>query len=198
MRSHRIVLTGGPGGGKSTAADLMRRELGDQIIIVPETATILFAGGFPRHNDIKAIKATQRAIFHVQRSMEEIQRCLYPDRTLLCDRGVLDGAVYWPEGVEDFLFSMETDIQTELRRYDTVIFFESAAVGDLSIEGGNPVRIENNQKAVELDKKLHAIWSQHENFTHIPHQPSFMKKLQKAVDVIKNDLNGRSESEELI
>ncbi len=44
----RIVLTGGPGGGKTTAADLFRREIGDRVVIVPEAATILFQGGFPR------------------------------------------------------------------------------------------------------------------------------------------------------
>src|SRR5687768_10782133 len=38
----RIVLTGGPGGGKTTAADLFRREIGDRVVIVPEAATILF------------------------------------------------------------------------------------------------------------------------------------------------------------
>ena len=42
----RIVLTGGPGGGKTTAADLFRREIGDRVVLVPEAATILFQGGF--------------------------------------------------------------------------------------------------------------------------------------------------------
>ena len=32
----RIVLTGGPGGGKRTAADLFRREIGERVVIVPE------------------------------------------------------------------------------------------------------------------------------------------------------------------
>ena len=54
MTNHhcRIVLTGGPGGGKTTAADLMRREVGERIVIVPEAATMLFSGGFPRHEEI--------------------------------------------------------------------------------------------------------------------------------------------------
>ena len=47
----RIVLTGGPGGGKTTAADLFRRELGERVVVVPESATILFGGGFPRAGD---------------------------------------------------------------------------------------------------------------------------------------------------
>ncbi len=51
-RPFRVVLTGGPGGGKTTAADLLRREIGDRVIIVPEAATLLFSGGFPRPVDL--------------------------------------------------------------------------------------------------------------------------------------------------
>ena len=83
-RNHfRIVLTGGPGGGKTTAADLFRREIGDKVVIVPETATMLFTGGFPRVGEPKARAATQRAIFHAQVALEDIQGALYPDRVLL-------------------------------------------------------------------------------------------------------------------
>ncbi len=63
MTKHqRIVLTGGPGGGKTTAADLLRRELGSRVVIVPEAATILFAGGFPRSQQWVANRAAQSAI----------------------------------------------------------------------------------------------------------------------------------------
>ena len=47
QKACRIVLTGGPGGGKTTAADLFRREIGENIVIVPEAATMMFSGGFP-------------------------------------------------------------------------------------------------------------------------------------------------------
>ena len=47
----RIVLTGGPGGGKTTAADLFRREIGERVVIVPEAGTLVFAGGFPRSKE---------------------------------------------------------------------------------------------------------------------------------------------------
>jgi broad-specificity NMP kinase len=53
------VVTGGPGGGKTTAADLFRRELGERVVVVPEAATLLFMGGFPRSNDAQARKAAQ-------------------------------------------------------------------------------------------------------------------------------------------
>lgn len=41
----RIVLTGGPGGGKTTALDLIRREFAGKIASVPEAATMIFSGG---------------------------------------------------------------------------------------------------------------------------------------------------------
>ena len=76
-RNHfRIVLTGGPGGGKTTAADLFRREIGEKVVIVPETATMLFTGGFPRVGGPKARTATQRAIFHAQVALEDVQGAL--------------------------------------------------------------------------------------------------------------------------
>ena len=150
----RIVVTGGPGGGKTTAADLFRREIGDRVVIVPEAATILFQGGFPRSPKPLAQRFAQTAIFHVQRHLEDVQAALYPDRTLLCDRGTIDGAAYWPGEPGDYFAAIGTTHEAELRRYDAVIFFESAAVGGSSIEGGNPVRNESIEEAVVLDAKL--------------------------------------------
>ena len=66
----RIVLTGGPGGGKSTAGDLFRREMGDRVVLVPEAATMVFSGGFPRVTQAGAAHAAQRAIYHVQIHLE--------------------------------------------------------------------------------------------------------------------------------
>jgi replication-associated recombination protein RarA len=79
---HRIVLTGGPGAGKTTAADLLRREIGEAIIIVPEAATMIFSSGFPRYKDTEARKATQSAIYHIQKNLEDVQARAYPHRTL--------------------------------------------------------------------------------------------------------------------
>jgi predicted ATPase len=182
--SHRIVLTGGPGGGKTTALDLIRRELGEKVVVVPETATILFTGGFPRRNEAEACRSAQKAIYHVQKNMEDIQHSVYPDRILLCDRGTLDGAAYWPDGESSFYNEVHTEFENELARYDAVLFFETAAVGNISIEGGNPVRTEDNRRAVELNNRLKTVWSKHHNFVHIEHQKSFFAKLQNAINCI--------------
>ncbi|MBL7669231.1 MAG: AAA family ATPase [Bdellovibrionaceae bacterium] len=180
----RIVVTGGPGGGKTTAADLFRRELGEQVLVVPEAATLLFRGGFPRSEKIQVIKPSQQAIYHVQRNLEDAQSAIFGQRILICDRGTVDGAAYWPGDPDEFFATVRSSLHDELSRYDAVLFFETAAVGGLSIEGGNPVRIESLPQAIALDKRLKNLWSQHPNFNFVPHNPSFMKKINQALDCL--------------
>jgi len=36
---YRVILTGGPGGGKTTAADLFEREIGDRVTLIPHTTS---------------------------------------------------------------------------------------------------------------------------------------------------------------
>lgn len=176
-RCFRIALTGGPGGGKTTAADLFRREIGERVVIVPEAATIVFQGGFPRSREPQALKHAQTCIFHVQRNLEEVQAALFPGRTLLCDRGTVDGAAYWPGEPHHYFNAVGTTLAAELRRYDAVIFFETAAIGGASIEGGNPIRNESLDEAVALDGRLRALWSRHPLFILVPNNPSFFKKI---------------------
>ena len=176
-RPLRIVLTGGPGGGKTTAADLFRREIGERVVVVPEAATLLFSGGFPRVTEAPARRAAQSAIYHLQKNLEDVQSARFPERILLCDRGTVDGAAYWPDEPAGFFEAMGTTEAEALARYDAVIFFESAAVGGHGIEGGNPVRIESVEEAAHLDQKLRAIWAKHPKFVVVRHNPSFFRKI---------------------
>lgn len=183
---YRIVLTGGPGGGKTTAADLLRREIGARVVVVPEAATMLFGGGFPRSDQPDARRAVQRAIYHVQRNIEDVQAALYPERILLCDRGTVDGAAYWPadEGTT-FFDALGSSLADELGRYDAVLFFETAAVGGQSIEGGNPTRVESAELAIALDGRLRDLWGQHPRFLFVPHADSFLGKLSLALGMLQ-------------
>jgi predicted ATPase len=182
----RIALTGGPGGGKTTAADLFQREIGEQVVVVPEAASMLFSGGFPRVEEPHAVRAVQQAIYHLQRNLEDVQAARFPGRILLCDRGTLDGAAYWPEGNGQFFDAMATTQEAELLRYDAVIFFQTSAVSGVSSASNNPNRIEGAVEAVELDHRLRDIWSSHPRFTLVPHNPSFFKKITFGLAAIES------------
>jgi len=167
------------------------------VILVPEAATLLFAGGFPRVRDspgteggstARQRKITQRTLYAVQRGLEDVTAAAHSDRVLLCDRGTPDGAAYWPaKDPEDFFDAMGTTLQDELHRYDGVIFFDSAACAQAQInaatafEGGNPVRTESMEEAVHLNNRLKAIWRQHPRFREVTAGSSFLDKIHRGI-----------------
>ena len=158
--------------------------MGDRVVLVAEAATMMFSGGFPRVKAPEAVHAVQRAIYHVQIHLEEAVVSQHPDQILLCDRGTVDGAAYWPGGSDDFFADIGSTLEQELSRYDAVIFFESAAMGHMNIEGNNPVRNESLEQAVKLDHKLRTLWSQHPRFILVPNNVSFFKKIAFGLAVL--------------
>jgi hypothetical protein len=109
---------------------------------------------------------------------------------MLCDRGTVDGAAYWPDSQpHEFFHAQGTTLKSELARYDAVLFFESAAVGGMMIKGGNPARDESNDEAVEIDSKLRALWSQHPRFVLVPHNASFFKKISSGLAALESIVN---------
>ena len=75
-------------------------------------------------------------------------------------------------------------MRAELARYDEVIFFETAAVGGMDIEGGNPTRIEDAAQAVALDDRLRKLWSAHPRFSLVEHDRSFLEKITRALEML--------------
>jgi predicted ATPase len=185
----QVVVTGGPGGGKTTALDLFRRELGHKIAVVPEAATLLFSGGITRSDNDQTLRMIQKTIFQLQKNLEEIHKKQFPDRLLVCDRGSLDGLAYWPGTESDFFKDVNSTFDHEIARYDAVIFFESAAATGHDISSNNPVRNESSEQAVQLDKKLQKIWSRHPHFYFVGTSESFVRKIMFGIMTIENVIN---------
>lgn len=184
----KIVLTGGPGGGKTTALDLFRREFVENLTIVPEAATILFENGFPRGKNDEELKLTQQSIYLLQKQLEDIFALRNPKHSLLCDRGTLDSLAYWPGELSDFYSLSDSSFEEEVSRYDAVIFFETGAAGGSDIRSNNPQRTEGQTQAIELDKKLKSVWSKHPNFHFISSQDSFIDKVMAGLETIRTVL----------
>jgi len=188
QRQFRIVVTGGPGAGKTTALDLFQREFQSSVKIVPEAATVLFQSGIVREQTRDRMKELQHSIFKLQVNLEDIFHSLYPERLLICDRGTLDGLAYWPNGERDFLDTCGTSIEIELARYDAVIFFQSGAAAGDDLKSNNPYRSEDAASALLLDEKLRHVWQRHPNFHYIPSSQSFMSKISLGLLTIQNTL----------
>ena len=115
----RVVLTGGPGAGKSAVLELIRLFFCEHVRTLPESAGIVFGGRFPRNHHVPVQQAAQRAIYHVQRELESIADTENA-AVVLCDRGTIDCSAYWA-GDGDLFSSVGTTREAELARYDTVI-----------------------------------------------------------------------------
>jgi hypothetical protein len=184
----RIVLTGGPGGGKTTAADLFRREIGDEVIVVPESATILFAGGFPRTDEPEAAGPPSGPSTTCSATSKTSRPRCTPTACCSATGGPSTGPPTGPTepmAPTGFFEAMGTTFAADLGRYDVVIFFETAAVGGLSVETGNRYRTESNAQAVALDARLRALWSSHPNFHLVPHHPSFLHKINEGLAILQ-------------
>jgi len=188
----KVVITGGPGGGKTTALDLFRRELGEQVAVVPEAATVLFQGGIKRTDNEQTLRAIQKGIFELQSNLEEIQARANPEKLLICDRGTIDGLAYWPGEDDEFFKMVDSSFEDQLDNYDAVIFFETAASSGHDINSNNPIRNESDQQAIDLDKKLQSIWSKHPNYHFVSSSESFIKKIMFGIMTIENVINQQS------
>src|SRR5688500_11067731 len=82
-----VVLTGGPGAGKTAVLEAVRRSFCRHIGVLPEAASILFGGGFPRRDTPAARACGQRAIFRVQAELERMALDEREAAVALCDRG---------------------------------------------------------------------------------------------------------------
>jgi predicted ATPase len=175
--TRRIVLTGGPGSGKSTAAAFLAREFVDELWVLPESATLLYKGGLPRASTDRGQQVAQRAIFTVQRSLEDATALQHPDRVQLCDRATIDGAAYWPDGPEAFFRSVGTTRERELARYDAVVFMHTAATLPAGYERDMDVRTEDRELAIELDRRMFELYGDHPRLVEIDSSSSFLDKL---------------------
>lgn len=186
-----VAISGGPGGGKSTVAAVARRELGERVVVVPEVATHLLGGFFPSVAHADERRAVQRAIYHVQLELEAVHRGRAgAGAVLVFDRGVADGAAYWPDGADAFFKAMGGDAGAARGRYDAVLFLETAAAGNLPIGGDNPARSEGRDEAVGIDARLRDIWSPHPVFRFVGHAPRFETKVANAIAALRALIEG--------
>lgn len=184
--SRRIVLTGGPGAGKTALLELIRQSFCSHVIVLPEAAGIVFGGGFPRHADDGCRRAAQRAIFHVQHELETAGSS-HDAAVLLCDRGTLDGLAYWPGDAAELWTAVHSDRGAELARYDAVIHLRTPTAA-LGYNHQNPLRTESPEGAIAIDERILAAWNGHPRRWIVESSADFLDKAAQALDLLRDEL----------
>ena len=180
------MLTGGPGAGKTAVLERLRQSVCQHVQVLPEAASIVFGGGFPRDEDPSSRRAAQRAIFHVQRELEAVGEARNP-AIVLCDRGTVDGLAYWPGTTEDFWASTGTTREAELRRYDAVLHLRTPAAGQ-GYNHRNPLRTESPATAAEIDNRILGAWEQHPRRYLVEPAGDFVDKAARVLDILRSEM----------
>ena len=192
----RIVLTGGPCGGKTTCLEALKRALGDRVVLVPEASTMVLESGFSppaEGSDFGEIELWRRefqdAVLSTQRHLEETWARLarHSGRSLMiCDRGFLDGAAYWPGGRNAFLDHFGIELDSVMARYDLVLHLESVAVSRPLLYGraNNGIRYEDVEGARRVESRVIEAWAGHPARIHVP----AMETVEDRVAVLLREL----------
>ena len=196
----RIVLTGGPCAGKTTALIKVIEHfnsLGYQVFTIPEVPTMFSQAGMNYLTPNKALfYEGEKATLEVQLALEDkfmrmAEACEQP-AIIVCDRGTMDISAYMkPEMWQDIPQAVGTDTQ-RLRddRYDAVLHLVSAADGAerYYTTANNRERTEGLELARMLDKKIINAWTGHPRLRVINNDDDFDRKINRVVKEISNVL----------
>ena len=192
---YKIVLTGGPCAGKTTALSWISNyfgKVGWRTIIVNEAATeLITAGIYPTDFDDPLF--FQELLMTTQMSKEEA--CVAAAHSLkdsdkvliVCDRGMCDNKAYISDA--DFDKCIKRIGQTArdaLNSYDAVFHLVTAADGaeEFYTLANNAARSEGIEEARALDQKTQNAWVGHPHLRIIKNEGNFEDKLKKLLSEI--------------
>ena len=191
MEITKIVITGGPCAGKSTAMSRIQAEfsqLGYTVLFVPETATEQITGGVApwtccTNAEYQCCQLALQA--EKERIFEQAAKTMRSEKILLvCDRGTLDVKAYMNETEFEYALATVGSNEVEMRdSYDAVFHLVTAAKGAVEFytTANNPARKESPEAAAALDDKLIAAWTGHPHFRVIDNSTDFSDKISRLI-----------------
>ena len=197
----KIVLTGGPCAGKTTAMNWIQNNFvkqGYKVIFIPETATELITSGFAPW-DTRTSVDFQEILLKLQlekeKIYEEAAKKLPNDKILLvCDRGIMDNKAYMSKKEFNVLLKNNNLNEIKLRdSYDAVFHLVTAAKGAKDYYNlDNEARTETIDEAARLDDALISAWTGHPHLRIIDNSTDFdekMKRLMREIAAVLGEPN---------
>ena len=196
----KIVLTGGPCAGKTTALVKITEYFsgfGYKVFNVPEVPTIYSTAGWNYLTPNRDLYYQgERAILETQLAFEDqfmklAQVCEKPV-LIVCDRGAMDISAYIkPEEWDEIIRMAGTNSNALRESYDAVLHLVSAADGaeQYYTTATNATRYEQANEeglriARELDKKVIKAWTGHPHLRVINNHDDFENKLNRVLSEI--------------
>ena len=187
----KIVITGGPCAGKTTAMSWIQNafnRLGYTVLFIPETATELITGGVApwttgTNEDYQ--KCQMRLQLEKEAIFETAAKTMGDKKILLvCDRGALDNKAYMND--EEFKNVLESVNKTKkelLNSYDAVFHLVTAAKGAerFYTTANNAARTETVDEAARLDDAIIASWTGHKHLRIVDNSFEFHLKIKRVV-----------------
>ncbi len=192
----KIVLTGGPCGGKTTALCYLQQKLteyGFCVFIVPESATLLMNAGITTQNRILELEDFQTAIlnmtFQTENLIEAMAQKASPDKkVIIYDRGIMDAMAYMPKDMFEKIIAERKMTITEIRdgRYDAIFHLQTAAIDapEFYTLENNSVRIETSEEARKVDGKILQSWIGCPHLRVVNNSTNFEHKLKKLLQEV--------------
>ena len=187
----KIVITGGPCAGKTTAMSWIQNaftKLGYAVLFVDETATQLITGGAAPWLSTSN-RDFQWQLIQLQQAKEkaftEIGKTLKENKILIvCDRAVMDNCAYMTDQEFGWILKQMQTTKIALRdQYDAVFHLVTAAKGAEKYYtlANNQARTETVEQASALDDKLIAAWTGHPHFRVIDNSTGFEEKMMRLI-----------------
>lgn len=194
----KIVITGGPCAGKSTAISWVQNaftQMGYSVLFVPETATELITGGvapWTCETNCDYQKCQMKLQIEKEKIFCEAAETMAAEKVLIvCDRGALDNKAYMNElEFASVLRAIGTN-EVELRdHYDAVFHLVTAAKGAVEFysTANNTARTETVEEAAAMDDKLISAWTGHPHFRVIDNSSDFENKMRRLISEISSFL----------
>lgn len=196
----KIVLTGGPCAGKTTALVKITEyfsEFGYKVFNVPEVPTIYSTAGWNYLTPNRDLYYQgERAILETQLALEnqfmQLAKVCEKPVLIVCDRGAMDISAYIkPEEWDEITRMAGTNSEALRQSYDAVLHLVSAADGaeQYYTTATNATRYEQANEeglrvARELDKKVIKAWTGHPHLRVINNHDDFENKLNRVLTEI--------------
>ena len=184
-----IVLTGGPGSGKTAVSAALVAQDPERYAMVPEAATQVYHALQTRWDrlDLDGRREVQRRIYRLQVEQEARIAGENPGKIVLLDRGTIDGSAYWPDGPEDYWRELGTTVEREIARYDAVIWLEtSAAIGRYDGADSNFCRFEDAAEAVRNGELLRKLWAGHPRLRTVAATRDIAETVRRVREIVEN------------